>query len=58
MDRGKDDAVRETVDMLIRRLDLWPGMLVNGYVEGSLQATFNNKTENNKSRPERHGVRF
>ena len=57
-DRGKDEAARETADILIRTLDLWQGMLDNGYVEGSLQATFNNKTENNKSRPERHGVRF
>jgi NTP pyrophosphatase (non-canonical NTP hydrolase) len=57
-DRGKDETARETADILIRTLDLWQGMLDNGYVEGSLQATFNNKTENNKSRPERHGVRF
>ena len=57
-DRGKEEVAHETADILIRTLDLWQGLLDNGYVEGSLQATFNNKTESNKSRPERHGVRF
>jgi len=57
-DRGKEEVAHETADVLIRTLDLWQGLLDNGYVEGSLQATFNNKTESNKSRPERHGVRF
>lgn len=57
-DRGKEEVAHETADIIIRTLDLWQGMLDNGYVDGSLQATFNNKTENNKSRPERHGVRF
>jgi len=57
-DRGKGEVAHETADILIRTLDLWQGMLDNGYTSGSLQAAFNNKTQLNKSRPERHGVRF
>lgn len=57
-DRGKEEVAKETADILIRTLDLWQGMLNNGYVEGSLQATFNNKISFNKDRPERHGVKF
>lgn len=57
-DRGKEEVAHETADILIRTLDLWQGMLDNGYVEGSLQATFNNKNDKNRQRPERHGVRF
>ena len=57
-DQGKDAVAHETADILIRTLDLWQGLVEHGYAEGSLQAAFNNKTEHNKSRPERHGVRF
>lgn len=57
-DHGKEAVAHETADILIRTFDLWQGMIENGYAEGSLQAAFNNKTEHNKSRPERHGVRF
>ena len=57
-DRGKEEVAHETADILIRTLDLWQGMVEHGYAEGSLQAAFNNKTEHNRQRPERHGVRF
>lgn len=57
-EQGKEAVAHETADILIRTLDLWQGMLDAGYAEGSLQAAFNNKTEHNKQRPERHGVRF
>lgn len=57
-DRGKEEVAHETADILIRTLDLWQGMLDNGYTEGSLQSAFNEKTQHNKLRPERHGVRF
>lgn len=57
-DQGRDAVAHETADILIRTLDLWQGLVEHGYAEGSLQAAFNNKTEHNKSRPERHGVRF
>lgn len=57
-DKGTEEVAKETADILIRTFDLWQGMLDNGYVEGSLQATFNNKINYNKERPERHGVRF
>lgn len=57
-DQGKEAVAHETADILIRTLDLWQGMLDNGYAEGSLQAAYNVKTDKNKDRPERHGVRF
>lgn len=57
-DEGKEAVAHETADILIRTFDLWQGMLDNGYAEGSLQAAYNNKTNKNKDRPERHGVRF
>lgn len=57
-DHGKEAVAHETADIIIRTLDLWQGMVDNGYTEGSLQAAFNSKTDRNKDRPERHGVRF
>lgn len=57
-DRGADEVRNETADILIRTLDLWQGMKDNGYVDGSIQAALNSKQDYNKTRPERHGVRF
>jgi hypothetical protein len=45
-------------DIIIRTLDLYQGLVDNGYVDQELQIALNNKTSFNKSRPERHGVRF
>ena len=57
-DKGKDEVAGEMADIIIRTLDLWQGLKDNGYVDGSLQPTFNNKTAHNTTRPERHGVKF
>jgi hypothetical protein len=45
-------------DIVIRTLDLYQGLRDNGYVDGDLQTALNKKTDYNKSRPERHGVKF
>ena len=57
-DKGSLEVVEEIADILIRTLDLWKGMHENGYVDHSLDYAMEKKTSFNKTRPERHGVRF
>ena len=57
-DKGKQEVADEMADILIRTLDLYQGLVDNGYVEQELQTALSNKTSFNKSRPERHGVKF
>jgi NTP pyrophosphatase (non-canonical NTP hydrolase) len=57
-DKGSQEVVEELADILIRTLDLWKGMYDNGYVEHSLDDAMERKASYNKTRPERHGVRF
>jgi NTP pyrophosphatase (non-canonical NTP hydrolase) len=57
-DKGKKEVADEMADIIIRTLDLYQGLRDNGYVDGELQVALNNKTDFNKSRPERHGVKF
>ena len=57
-DKGKQEVADEMADIIIRTLDLYQGLKDNGYVDGDLQVALNNKTDFNKSRPERHGVKF
>jgi NTP pyrophosphatase (non-canonical NTP hydrolase) len=57
-DKGKKEVADEMADIIIRTLDLYQGLKDNGYVDGELQVALNNKTDFNKSRPERHGVKF
>jgi NTP pyrophosphatase (non-canonical NTP hydrolase) len=57
-DRGKQEVADEMADIVIRTLDLYQGLVDNGYVDQELQIALNNKTSFNKSRPERHGVKF
>jgi len=57
-DKGSQEIVEEISDIIIRTLDLYQGLLDNGYVSESLSETLRNKTDYNKTRPERHGVRF
>jgi NTP pyrophosphatase (non-canonical NTP hydrolase) len=57
-DKGKQEVADEMADILIRTLDLYEGLSENGYVDQELQVAINNKTSFNKSRPERHGVKF
>jgi NTP pyrophosphatase (non-canonical NTP hydrolase) len=57
-DKGSQEVVEELADIMIRTLDLWKGMYDNGYVEHSLDDAMERKSNYNKTRPERHGVRF
>jgi NTP pyrophosphatase (non-canonical NTP hydrolase) len=57
-DTGKEQLVSEVADIIIRTLDLYQGLKNNGYVDEDIQVAVNNKANFNKSRPERHGVKF
>jgi NTP pyrophosphatase (non-canonical NTP hydrolase) len=57
-DQGKDAVAAEVADILIRTLDLYAGLVENGYTDISLQEALDKKTSFNKTRPERHGVKF
>jgi NTP pyrophosphatase (non-canonical NTP hydrolase) len=57
-DKGKQEVADEMADIIIRTLDLYAGLKEYGYVDTDLQVALNNKTDFNKTRPERHGVRF
>ncbi len=57
-DKGSQEIVEELADIMIRTLDLWKGMYDQGYVEHSLDDAMERKSDYNKTRPERHGVRF
>jgi NTP pyrophosphatase (non-canonical NTP hydrolase) len=57
-DKGSQEIVEELSDVIIRTLDLWKGMYDQGYVEHSLDDAMERKSSYNKTRPERHGVRF
>jgi NTP pyrophosphatase (non-canonical NTP hydrolase) len=57
-DKGKKEVADEMADIIIRTLDLYQGLKDNGYVDKELQVALNNKTDFNRSRPERHGVKF
>lgn len=57
-DKGKKEIADEMADIVIRTLDLYAGLSEHGYVDTELQVALNNKTNFNKTRPERHGVKF
>jgi NTP pyrophosphatase (non-canonical NTP hydrolase) len=56
--KGKQEVADEMADIVIRTLDLYQGLVDNGYVDQELQVAINNKANFNKTRPERHGVKF
>jgi NTP pyrophosphatase (non-canonical NTP hydrolase) len=57
-DKGKKEIADEMADIVIRTLDLYAGLVENGYTDISLDTALENKVSFNKQRPERHGVRF
>ena len=57
-DKGEEEIADEMADILIRTLDLYAGLVEFGYTKVSLDYAFEQKTNINKSRPEKHGVRF
>ena len=57
-DKGEQEIAKEFADIIIRTLDLYAGMVEAGYTRESLDYIIKEKSEFNKSRPEKHGVRF
>ena len=57
-DKGEEEIAKEFVDIIIRTLDLYAGMVEAGYTRESLDYILNKKSDFNKTRPEKHGVRF
>jgi NTP pyrophosphatase (non-canonical NTP hydrolase) len=57
-DKGEEEITKEVADILIRTLDLYAGLVEIGYTRLSLDNSMEEKTNFNKTRPEKHGVRF
>ena len=57
-DKGPEEISKEFADIIIRTLDLYAGMVEAGYTRESLDYILNQKADFNKTRPEKHGVRF
>jgi NTP pyrophosphatase (non-canonical NTP hydrolase) len=56
--RGPGEIADEMADILIRTFDLYAGLVEHEYTHVSLDEAFEKKTAFNKSRPEKHGVKF
>jgi NTP pyrophosphatase (non-canonical NTP hydrolase) len=56
--KGPEEIADEMADILIRTLDLYAGLREFEYTHVSLDEAFENKTAFNKTRPEKHGVKF
>jgi NTP pyrophosphatase (non-canonical NTP hydrolase) len=57
-DKGEEEITKEFADIIIRTLDLYAGMVEAGYTKLSLDYAMEEKINFNKTRPEKHGVRF
>jgi NTP pyrophosphatase (non-canonical NTP hydrolase) len=57
-DKGEEEITKEFADIIIRTLDLYAGMVEAGYTRLSLDQALKEKVDFNKTRPEKHGVRF
>jgi NTP pyrophosphatase (non-canonical NTP hydrolase) len=57
-DKGEEEITKEFADILIRTLDLYAGAVEAGYTRLSLDQALREKVDFNKTRPEKHGVRF
>lgn len=56
-EKGDQAIVEEMADVIIRLLDLYAGMRIDGYFEGVLlEDVLMEKIEKNKARPRMHGV--
>jgi len=56
--KGPEAIADEMADILIRTLDLYAGLIEFEYTNVPLDEAFEKKTAFNKSRPEKHGVKF
>ena len=57
-DKGEEEITKEFADILIRTLDLYAGIVEAGYTRLSLDQALKEKVDFNKTRPEKHGVKF
>jgi len=57
-DKGEEEITKEFADIIIRTLDLYAGVVEAGYTKLSLDEALREKVEFNKTRPDKHGVRF
>lgn len=57
-DKGAEEIALETADIIIRTLDLYAGLVEAGYTRESLDYILKQKAEFNKTRSEKHGVKF
>lgn len=55
-EKGDDQVVEELADIMIRVMDLWAGLVADGYTEQSLAETLLEKMAKNGARPRMHGV--
>lgn len=56
--KGPEAIADEIADILIRTFDLYAGLVEQEYTHVSLDEAFEKKTAFNKTRPEKHGVKF
>ena len=57
-ERGPEEIALETADIIIRTLDLYAGLVEAGYTRESLDYIIKQKADFNKTRSEKHGVKF
>lgn len=57
-DKGEQEIAKEFADIIIRTLDLYAGIVEAGYTRESLDYIIKEKSDFNKTRPEKHGVKF
>ena len=55
-EKGDGQVVEEIADIIIRSLDLWAGLVRDGYTKESIAKILVEKTDINKARPKMHGV--
>jgi hypothetical protein len=53
---GDRAVVRELADIIIRTLDLYAGLVEDGYTKESLQKNLLDKAKYNSERPNMHGL--
>jgi len=54
--QGDRAVVRELADIIIRTLDLYAGLVEDGYTKESLQENLLDKAQYNSQRPNMHGL--
>ena len=55
-EQGSDKVVEELADIIIRTLDLWAGLISDGYTDKSMKESLIEKVGYNTTRDKMHGV--